>query len=273
MKKMKKTLLIFLTVLLVACAETDRQQANKLIQQAKDFYATQQVDTAKIILESIHSLYPRQVDCRRQADTLLWNITFDEITQQLPQIDSMLALLCDSAEKIAKNFILQKYEKYQPTGDYEHISIINAINTGRNHLKPITDEQGNFRFISNLVGNSIHHKTVEVENEDISAETETASELECNYYNDFDLSYEMVNFSEEKAKNFILFIKNNKDKKLKIRLKGNKDYSYTFNPKDIKVFVETFDFSLLLKDINQNIQKKSEMEKMLNFVRNRLQKW
>ncbi|MDR3327854.1 MAG: hypothetical protein LBT04_07030 [Prevotellaceae bacterium] len=268
---MKKTLLVFLTVLLVACAETDEQKANKLLQKARDFYVAQQADTAKIILESIHTLYPRQVNYRRQADTLLWTITFNEITRQIPQIDSTLFFLCNSAEKIAKDYKLQKDEKYQPIGDYEHISMSNAINTGRSHLKPITDEHGNFRFISNLAGNPIHHKAVEIESGDISAETATASEVECNYYSDFGVTYEMVNFSEEKAKNFILFVKNNADKKLKIRLKGDKEYSYTFNSKDVRVFVETFDFALLLKDIHRNRQKKSEMEKTLNFVRNRLQ--
>jgi hypothetical protein len=51
------------------------------------------------------------------------------------------------------------------------------------------------------------------------------------------------------------------DNQTKITLLGDKDFSYNLSKKDANIFAETFDFSLLLKNIAENQAKKDMMER------------
>ncbi|MDR0829398.1 MAG: hypothetical protein LBN95_04700 [Prevotellaceae bacterium] len=264
---MKKLLFILSIILFVSCAESDRKQAEKLFFDAQNFYSENNFDAAKNAIDTLHARFPRQVEFRRKCDTLAWKITIDEIARELPQIDSTLVGELAEAEKIAKNFKFFKDDKYQQIGDYEHISMNTAANAGRNYLKPITDEYGNFRFVSTLVGQKINHRAVSATVGDLSAETQKAAENSINGYSDGITSYETVLFNTETAKNFILFLCDNIDNQVKITLLGDKNYSYNLSKKDLKIFVETFNFSLLLKNINENQQKKTALEQTFKALK------
>jgi hypothetical protein len=267
---MKQIFFVIFAVLLVSCGTSDEQRADEMLQKAKNLWATYDAASAKSCLDSLHTLYPRQVKYRRQADTLLWTITLKEVTTEIPDIDAALLHLTQQAEILAKNYKLIKNEKYQSLGDYEHKTMANALNMGRTYLKPMTDEAGNFRIISSLAGKSINHKSIEVSNGSEAAETETISDAEFNAYNDYGVNYEHANFSENKIKDFILFLQNNRDKKLKITLKGTKDFSYNLNRKDLNVILETFELSNVLKAIRKNQQEKANMEKTIKIISDKL---
>jgi len=258
---MKKVLLLLLVFFAVSCAENDKQKAEKVFAEAEKSFAQNNFEQAKILIDSIHKAFPRQVDFRRKCDTLSWKMTIAEIEIELPNLNLQIKNDVLEAEKIAKNFKFIKDEKYQVVGDYEHISMNTAANAGRNYLKPITDEKGNFRFISTLVGRKLNHRALRANVGDLSAETQKAAETNCNSYNDFGVNYETALFTTETAKDFILFIMQNADNQIKITLLGDKDFSYNLTKKDANVFVETFNFSLLLKNIADNQAKKEMMER------------
>ena len=252
---------IFLAVILFSCAEKDSKKAEKLFLEIEQFYSENNFERAKNLIDTLHAKFPRQVEFRRKTDTLSWKMTITEIENELPKIDTLLKNLCAEAEIIAKNFKFIKDEKYQIVGDYEHISMNTAANTGRNYLKPITDEKGNFRFISTLVGQKNNHRALRLSVGDISVETQKTPESNFNSYNDFGINYETALFTTETAKDFIQFLMENVDNQIKITLLGEKDFSYNLSKKDAKTFCETFNFSLFLKNISENQTKKEKMEK------------
>ncbi|MDR2684674.1 MAG: hypothetical protein LBB53_04765 [Prevotellaceae bacterium] len=264
---MRKIILFIFVALLISCTESDRQKASKIFVDAENFYAEKNFYAAKIAIDSIHARFPRMVEYRRKADTLLWKITLAEILHELSLVDSALISNLAQAEMIfAENYNFQKDERFQQVGDYEHIAMATGANAGKNYLKPITDEKGNFRFVSTLVGQKINHRAVEATCGELSAQTLPAADADCNSYNDIGTNYETVLFNAENAKDFILFLQDNVDNAVKITLLGDKNFSYNLSKKDVKIFVETYYFSLVLKNIAENQAKKTEMEKIKFYL-------
>ncbi len=270
---MKKTIMLFaMACLLIACGQNEEKKASIIYQNALTFYNEKSFDNAKNLLDSLHAKYPRQVEYRKKADTLFWQITIDEINRDMPIIDSTLQTLLKDAETIAKNYKFTKDEKYQEVGDYEHKNMQNAGNSNRTYLKPITDERGKFRLISNLVGKSIKHRQVVAKVGNASAETSLAKDEDYNSYNDFGVNYELVNYNEDEVKNLIDFLRQNADNQVEIVLKGKKDYSYKISKNNVKIILETYDFAQILKEVYKNQSHKTEMSKVYNILTLRLSK-
>ena len=108
---MKKSIIILAATILIACGNSDRQKADALYLRASKLYETKTYDEAKRLLDTIHTLYPRQVESRKRADTLLWRITLDEVERDIPIVDSTLRHLLLKAETIAKDYRLVKDAK------------------------------------------------------------------------------------------------------------------------------------------------------------------
>ena len=270
---MKKSIIFFtIACLLSACGQTEEKKAATLYDNAMRFYKENSLDNAKNLLDSIHAKSPRQVEYRKKADTLLWRITIDEINRDMPQVDSALKALLQDAEAIAKNYRFTKDEKYQQVGDYEHKSMQNAINSSRTYLKPIADEQGKFRLISNLVGKSIKHRQIVAKVGDATASTAEAKDEARNSYNDFGVNYELVNYTAPEVEQLISFFRQNADKQIEIILKGDKDYSYKISKSNVKTILDTYDFAKILKEVYGNQARKAEMTKVYKVLSLRLSK-
>lgn len=269
---MKKSLIIILGIALVACGSNDKQKAESLYADAAQLYLAKDYTEAKNLLDTIHTKYPRQVDSRKRADTLLWRITIDEINRDMPAIDSTLSTLLAKAETIAKNYKFIKDDKYQTVGDYEHRNMGNASNAARSYLKPITDEQGNFRIVSNLVGRSINHRQVVAKTADKTASSVVARNEASNSYNDFGVTHEAVNYHQSEIADIIAFMQQNANEQIEITLKGDKDYSYKISKNDVKVILETYDFAQTLKEVYRVQQQKAEYTKIYNVLTLRLPK-
>ena len=268
---MKKSIIILAATILIACGNSDRQKADALYLRASKLYETKTYDEAKRLLDTLHTRYPRQVESRKRADTLLWRITLDEVERDIPIVDSTLRHLLLKAETIAKDYRLVKDAKYQTVGDYEHKNMQNASNASRTYLKPIADEQGNFSLISNLVGHPIAHRQLTARVGDISASTPVADDAACNKYNDFGVTYEQVIYRGKDVDDIVNFFSQNTDKNIEIVLNGEqKDYSYKISKSDVKIIVQTYDFAKILEDIYRNQTRKAELTKMYNVMTLRL---
>ncbi|HRU73083.1 MAG TPA: hypothetical protein P5206_06315, partial [Paludibacteraceae bacterium] len=68
-----KPIIGILAVLLAACGGlTDEQLSQKLLEEAQVHFAKKEVNAAKLLIDSIHTTYPKIVKTRRMADTLSW---------------------------------------------------------------------------------------------------------------------------------------------------------------------------------------------------------
>ena len=73
---MKKYFFIFLVLVLVACQPSDEERAQLILTEAQTLVDAGQWRQARIVLDSLHATYPREVAHRRLAKALSDSITY-----------------------------------------------------------------------------------------------------------------------------------------------------------------------------------------------------
>lgn len=273
---MKQNLLLSALVVLLllsSCAAKKDTEADVLYQHAVEAYNSQDYATAQQLIDSLHRTYVTRVDLRRSADTIAWRMDLLNIKQQSPVNDSLLEVRCAEAETMAKNFKYEKDEQYQDLGIYEHTRLATTNNTSRSYLHASTDEHGKFSLMAQYVGKPINFRAVVVEFDKARLETETVDESSCNVFTRDGVNCEMVLFDQETAGKLPAVLADNYENNTKVTViyHGDTDYSYTLSNGDVIAFIETYRFSLLLKEIHMLQTQKENNAKRLVLLQERLQ--
>lgn len=256
-----KPIIGILAVLLTACGGlTDEQLSQKLLEEAQVHFANKEVNAAKLLIDSIHTSYPKIVKTRRMADTLSWRIEQFEIDRNLPYIDSVLMAKTEEFEVQKKLFRFEKDDKYQDVGNFVIKSQKTEANVDRNYVKPYTDENGNFYVMSYYIGGKLQHNALRANVGELFAETETVSLADVHEYNDGGVYREMVLFRNDMLGGFPQFIAENEAEKVKITLLGKRSYSYFLPQSDKEAFLKTFRLSSLLKDMREMRLQQKKMQ-------------
>ena len=109
-----------------AQAYVDR--AAELVEQHRYEAALQQID-------SVHTLYPKQVAQRRQAKALKDSIVYLQAQQTLYYSDSILKPLLPEADRLLKEFRFEKNDNYEDHGNYVYRTLQTGWNTNRCFLQ------------------------------------------------------------------------------------------------------------------------------------------
>ena len=91
-------------MLLMACQPSETQIAQQLISNARTLVDDGQWRQARIVLDSLHTFYPKQVDQRRVAKALEDSITYLEAQRTLAYVDTILPPLLAQADQLIKLF-------------------------------------------------------------------------------------------------------------------------------------------------------------------------
>lgn len=254
MKKMRKILyFILISVVFVSCGvPTDEERAQDFLDVAANYYKQQNVEAAKLQLDSIHLLFPTLVRYRRQADTLSWHVELLEIERNLVYLDSMLPLKTAEVIALKEPFLFEKNDKYETVGTFVYRNLKTESNIGRCYLKPYTDENGQMYITSYYSGVPINHNKLKVSVGDLFSETLAVEKSERHQYTDLGKSYETVLFGPQALVNVPDFITLHKDDPIKITLSGGtRDYSYALSESDRTNFVKTYQMATVLADLSQ----------------------
>ncbi len=254
--------LLLLTILLSCNSNTKvEKEIESRINHIENLINNNNLNAAKIELDSIHILYPRMVDARRTAKSLEDTIIRIENIRTLAYCDSILPIKQHQADSIQKNFIFVKDEAYQTTGNYVYKSLRLEANMNRTYLRAYVTENSDFYLISNFTGNyNIDHTCVSVSVGDIYATTDTIplSSPMNHSFSDDGTFWEIVTFTNEAAENVPVFITQYSNERIKITLKGKRNYTYYLTDADKKALSETYNLWVAKKDVE--ILKK-EIEK------------
>ena len=110
---MKQLFLLSVLVLaLVACQPSDEQCAQSLVSQAQTLVDNGQWRQARLVIDSLHVTFPKQVAQRRAAKALSDSITYLESQTTLAYVDTLLPPLLEQADKLIRRFKYEKNEKY-----------------------------------------------------------------------------------------------------------------------------------------------------------------
>lgn len=251
---MKKFLLLGLGIMLAACGSrlTDEEKAALRISEARRLIAMNQLNNARMELDSVHVLYPRQVPMRRVAKYLADSIDYMESKRMLAYCDSMLVLKQAEAEKLKKNFRLDKDERYQDVGNYVYKLLRTESNAERCYLQATVSEKAEITLKSTYCGaGAIKYTRVELASggETVYSEEVPLDNVANHSFTDGGLTWQMLSLKDEAALSLLNFISTHQQDRIKVSLLGGKSYVYYLMDSEKKALGETYHFAIVMRDI------------------------
>ena len=259
---MRKFLYIALVLVacLSSCAPSGKKQAENMLLRASSLYEANNLNSAKILIDSIHSTYPNEVDVRRNAANLMNKIEYKENARNLVYFDSLLLVIKEKYDSASVNFLLGD-TTYSSKKVYTHKKRAKNYYP-RTNLVAEVEENGDINLISVYTGRKIAHDSVKVSYSDLYATTlKVPTSSSYNYsFTDLGVNWEYVTFTQKNQNNILGFIELYSDKLLTVSLYGNKTYNYFLEKEDKKILTETVQFANIKKEL-YTIEKKIKTTK------------
>ena len=249
-------------LLLVACAPSDTEQAQVLVQQAQTLVDNGQWRQARIVLDSVHTVYPKEVAQRRLAKALGDSITYLEAQSTLAYADSMLPPLLEQSDKLLKQFKYEKDAQYEDKGRYVHRLLHTSSNTARNFL------QAYVRDDRQTIVKSYYYGSYQVNQQQVtlSAQGEEVRFSGSNHAFEVEGWHEIMTLEDENALQLLNFISAHHSDRVRVHgagLKPNHTWVYYLNDKEKEALSATYQLGFLMKDILR-------LEQMANTARNQI---
>lgn len=249
-------------MLMVACAPSDTEKAQVLVQQAQTLVDNGQWRQARIALDSVHATYPREVAQRRLAKALGDSITYLEAQSTLAYADSMLPPLLEQSDKLLKQFKYEKETQYEDKGRYVHRLLHTNSNTARNFL------QAYVRDDRQTIVKSYYYGSYQVNQQQVtlSAQGEEVRFSGSNHAFEVDGWHEIMTLEDENALQLLNFISAHHSDRVRVHgagLKPNHTWVYYLNDKEKEALSATYQLGFLMKDILR-------LEQMANTARNQI---
>ena len=249
-------------LLLVACAPSDTEQAQVLVQQAQTLVNNGQWRQARIVLDSVHTVYPKEVAQRRLAKALGDSITYLEAQSTLAYADSMLPPLLEQSDKLLKQFKYEKDEQYEDKGRYVHRLLNTSSNTARNFL------QAYVRDDRQTIVKSYYYGSYQVNQQQVtlSAQGEEVRFSGSNHAFEVEGWHEIMTLEDENALQLLNFISAHHSDRVRVHgagLKPTHTWVYYLNDKEKEALSATYQLGFLMKDILR-------LEQMANTARNQI---
>ena len=250
------TLTLLAALVLTSC-DLERKRAEKDIARRFSHIETllndRALQSARLELDSIHLLYPRMVDARRQAKALGDTITLWENLRTMAYCDSLLPIKQHQADSIKRLFRYERDEAYEDAGHYVYRALRIEANVDRTYLRAYVDDNADFYLISNFTADyALHHTCVKASVGDTYATTDsidTGSPLN-HAFDDGGMHWEIVTFRNEVAGNVPVFIAQYAGERIKITLQGGRSrYSFYLTDTDKKALAETYNLWVAMKDV------------------------
>lgn len=247
---MKKSFFAILLLALVACQPTDEERAQLILTEAKTLVDAGQWRQARIVLDSLHATYPREVAHRRIAKALSDSITYLEAQRTLAYVDTLLPPLFEQVDKLVKRFKYEKNEQYEDYGKYVHRLLATNKNTARNFIQAYVLDNRQTVVKSYYYGS----KQVNQQSLTLSAADEKCVFAGSNHQFHDGGYYEIMTLDNDNSLSLLNFI--NTHAKARIRVEGigdkpSRNWVYYLNDKEKEALSDTYQLGWLMKDINR----------------------
>ncbi|WP_373734610.1 hypothetical protein [Bacteroides heparinolyticus] len=268
---MKKGLLMMcLCCTLFSCNDTEKKAEEKL-QAARHAFEQGSYNEAKILIDSIKTLYPKAFDVRRAGIGLMQEIELKEQERSLVYLDSMLQTKQQVFDAIKSKYVFEKDAEYQNIGHYLHPSQVIEKNLHRSFLRFQVDENGIMSMTSIYCGfRNIHHIAVKVIAPDGSF-AETPASKDSYKTTDLGEKIEKADYKMGEDGNVMGFLYLNKDKNIKIQYQGERPYSTAMSPTDRQALADVYELAQLLSSISEIKKNMEEANLKIGFVKRKME--
>lgn len=267
-----KTRVAFMLLLLwglIACTPTVSNKAKNLLDKATSHYSKGEYNTAKAFIDSIHLQFPRNIEIRKKARVLMFNIEYQETARNLHYLDSIMPILQTQWDSMAVNYVLLDTNLVK-NKTYQHKKLYNKAPSTTLTCE-ITD-QGNLNLISINAGNARNHVAVKVSANDVFADTQevTVNNVYNNQFTDLGIQWEYVTFDKNTQGEVPGFIALYADKTIKVTLLGERNYFYFLPKEHAKAIAESVIFAqqtAMCKQMNTEYKKSTDK---LSWIKQKL---
>lgn len=260
---MKKIVYILtVAVLFISCDNTEKR-ARERVARAASMIEAGELNGAKIELDSVHILYPREVAVRREAKYLQDSIIFIEAQRTLAYSDSLLQPLFPQVDDLMKHFKHEKQEKYEDNERYVH----QLLPTNRNAQRCFLQCYVNSVF--ELTLKSYYYGQTEIRHEDVEISNGTVEVRESGHLHSFEAEgwHEITTLSEKESLTLLAFVSQYKTSRLRVTLYGRRGrYAYYLQDSEKTALEETYQLAVLMKDIHR-------LEQQMNIARKQIERW
>ena len=267
-----------MTVLAVCCFITScgkGNEAQKRLEEAKGMYENQQFILAKNAIDSIHILFPSEIEVRKQALTLMRLVERSESERNIAYCDSLIPIRLNESVELKKGFDFEKDVTYDRIGKYIWKTMAIESNVERSYIRCGVDEEGVMYIASVYFGRSpINHTGLTFStNDGTHAETPAIPyDGGTNYrFQDLGNTTEVVTYRGNNCKTIasLVMVVNEKER-IKATYTGGKAFSLFLSDADKKAIQATYELATVLTEIDSLQRERVRSEKKINLIDQKL---
>lgn len=248
---MEKVLMgLIMLMAFVGCQPSAEECAKSLVDKAQVLVDEGQWRQARLVLDSLHGFYPKQVAQRRQAKALEDSITYLEAQRTKAYVDTLLPPLMEQADKLIKRFKYEKNDKYEDYGKYVHRLLATNSNTSRNFIQAYVLDNRKTVVKSYYYGNQRVNQQLVT----LSADGEDSDFVGRNHHFEDGAHHEIMTLDEDNALALLNFVSAHQGARVRVKGKGDKptrNWVYYLNDKEKEALSDTYQLGWLMKDINR----------------------
>lgn len=255
----------------VSCNQPKGKTAGDFLQSAQQYQQSGDFANAKLQIDSITALFPKDVKTRKEAHALLRKIELAEYEQSLVFLQGELQRQQLTADSLRQNFVLQKDEKYQTEGTFVHKSQAAGSTLTRTMLKAFVAENGSLSFACTVFGQArCSFEAVRISAGDVFVETRPVPEDGAfnRNFNDGMYFWQTVTFRNEN--DAALLIAQNADRNIKVSTLGKCKTSVSISKADRLAFKDAYFFSVSLAETARLQAETAKAERMIERLKERI---
>ncbi len=270
----KYTFIGFLLACLLWSCSNEGKEARARLNAAAMKYEGGEYSSAKSDVDSLRSLYPKQLAVLKDGLELMRKIELAEAYRAIAFCDSLLPIKREEAAGMVGGFILEKDTLYQETGNYVWKQQTIERNVERCYIRSRVNEKGEMFLESVYYGqNPIRHTHFKVSTTDgqFAGTAVIPYDGGLNYrFENMGNHTEVVTYGGEAGVDVVKFIYAHVDERIRVEYLGDRPYVIYMTDTDKKALMETYDFAIVLNDINNMETHRDKALKRVDYLNSRL---
>ena len=253
---------IFCAILTSGCTRNSAPNARDYLSAADEAINTNRFAQAKLLLDSVHLLFPKQVEERRIAKYYSDSIVYLEAKRSYRYSDSLLAVLSEQKKELVKSFLHERDTNYEDIAHYIFPQMLTIRNTARCFLQAQVNDNGEMVVKSFYTGKKITQEYITIS---AVESDEQATARGDSYEFDDGNWHSILTIDNTQSAEVLNFISANTENRIKITL-NEKDYSYFLQDNEKKMLQATYRLGILLNDIKL-------LERQINLAETQISVW
>lgn len=274
---MKKSVIcIALMAAVLTGCNGDEKAAQTRLDNARAMYESNELFAAKNELDSIRTLYPKEIKILREGLELMRQVEMREAERNIAFCDSLMPVKLQEVEELKKGFVFEKDSVYEEIGHYIWKQQTVERNVKRCYIRCGVNEKGEIYLASVYFGGRpINHTGIKLSTKDgqLAETTPIPYDGGLNYhFKDLGNTTEVVTYKAEKGIDAAKFIYDNQKERVKVDYTGGKPYTIIMADADKQAIVKTYNLATVLSDIESTNLLREKSEKKVAYLKNKLEK-